>query len=331
MQNIIYVVEIDRSLSEYAQRLVALIKEQGIEAELCTLLQYKKMSSYSDTVFKGAIFIFIGTNFFGKTAISSVSNWYFQQFGCHIGWNKNSCVIYALSFELPYSEYQAFREHCKELHLEYPDVVIPPEKPLEEAGEFMKGVIGKKENISIQRAQYSIVIHEFMDNYFHNFWKNKSEMEIKDENVPNNIKDYLYKVKESALFNLTTKQAVSCHAIIHACATGCAAVAFLPVPIADTIPITAAQVSMVVALGKLFDNKLTKSDARVLLQTCLTPFVGRTLSKNILTFIPGTGWVINGGIAAVITESLGWSIASEFAVKSKNNLAQKVELVDDKE
>jgi uncharacterized protein (DUF697 family) len=74
---------------------------------------------------------------------------------------------------------------------------------------------------------------------------------------------------------------------------------------------------MVLGLGKVFDNKLTKSDAQVLLKTVAAPLAGRALSKAALVFVPGVGWAINGAIAGAITEILGWTIANDFAVKSQ--------------
>lgn len=312
MQGTLYIVEVDKSLSEYVERLVMLLKEQGIDAELCTMEGYENATRYPEQ-FNRCKFLFLGTDLWGHPPVSDISKWRYNQFGSRIGWTKNKCVIYALSLELPYSEYQAFREHCKELKLEHPDVIIPPQNTLVEAGEFIKEMVGKKENSSVQRAQYSVLVYEFMDHYFKDFF-GEDGAGVTEEDV----KSYLHEIKKSALLNLTAKQAILCHAAIHAAAVGSAAVAFIPIPMADAIPITAAQVSMVVALGMIFDNQMTKSDAQVFLATALAPLAGRALAKNALILVPGVGWAVNGGIAAAITECLGWSVAGEFATKLKN-------------
>lgn len=314
MQSTVYIVEVDKSLAEYAQRLATLLKEQGVDAELCTMEGYENTTRYPEQ-FNRCKFLFLGTDLWGHPPVSDISKWRYNQFGSRIGWTKNKCVIYALSLELPYSEYQAFREHCKELKLEHPDVIIPPENPFVEAGEFIKEMVGKKENSSVQRAQYSVLVYEFMANCLKDFfYEDENGVGVTEEDV----KTYSHKMKKSALLNLTAKQAILCHAAIHAAAAGSAAMAFIPIPMADAIPITAAQVSMVVALGMIFDNQMTKSDAQVLLATALAPLAGRALAKNALIFVPGVGWAVNGGIAAAITECLGWSVAGEFATKLKN-------------
>lgn len=323
MQNPIYVVEADKAFSQNARSLSALIEKQGYEAEVCTLKQYQEMIPYADTVFEGSRYIFVGTDLLGISPVQGISAWRYNQFGCRIGWMGDKCAIYALSLELPYSEYQAFRNYCKELSLEYGDVVVPHENPLAEAGEFIKELAGKKENRSAQRAQYSVIVHEFMDNFFMDFVsQNEAGTGII---VYTELKSFSRRFMDSALLKMTKKQAFKCHAIIHTCAAQCAAAALLPVPLADTVPITASQISMVVGLGMVFHNKITKSDAKVLLQTIAAPLAGRAISKNAFMFVPGVGWAINGSIAAGITECLGWSVAGDFAAKSQKRRSHERE------
>ena len=89
-----------------------------------------------------------------------------------------------------------------------------------------------------------------------------------------------------------------CKIAIHTATTAAATAGALPIPIADTIPITAAQVTMIVALGKIFDMSISESAA-----------------KSIKA-IPGAGSVIGGMVgaatASALTETLGWSLANDF-------------------
>jgi uncharacterized protein (DUF697 family) len=162
-------------------------------------------------------------------------------------------------------------------------------------------------------------VYEFVNNFLARFINEEpgSEENTNDADVPEDLKDISGNLKANALANLTNSQALWCHAIIHAASIACAAIAFVPIPVADAIPITGTQVSMVLGLGKVFDNKLTKSDAQILLKTVAAPLAGRALAKAGLVLVPGVGWAINGAIAGTVTEILGWAIANDFAVKSQ--------------
>ena len=50
-----------------------------------------------------------------------------------------------------------------------------------------------------------------------------------------------------------------CHAIIHGASGGAGAAGAIPLPLADTIPITGAQIGMIVSLGKVFDIEVSHS------------------------------------------------------------------------
>jgi uncharacterized protein (DUF697 family) len=279
------------------------------------------MTSLSDIVFDGAKFIFVGADTSGQPAVPNISSWQYECFGCRIGWYGNKCAIFARDADLPHPDYEKFRDYCKGVQLDYPDVVVPPEAPeglVAEGFQKLKGFF-MDENCSVHRAQYSTLVYEFADNYLVPFVNTESNSEENgfDVDIPEDINDILRDLKAASLAHMTTKQTLWCHAIIHTAAIACAAIAFVPIPVADAIPITGAQVLMVLGLGEVFDNKLTKSDAQVLLKTVAAPLAGRVLSKAGLVLVPGVGWAINGAIAGAITEILGWTIANDFAVKSQ--------------
>lgn len=119
------------------------------------------------------------------------------------------------------------------------------------------------------------------------------------------------KIKE-AKKTMTKDQLKKCHTIIHTAAAASAAAGAIPIPIADAIPISAAQTSMVLALGKVFDYKLLDSTARGLLSSVASSFIGRSIVK----FIPIIGWGVSAAVAAGITEAIGWSIAVDFSTGS---------------
>lgn len=107
-----------------------------------------------------------------------------------------------------------------------------------------------------------------------------------------------------------------CQLIIHS-ATGASAVAgFIPIPMSDAIPITAAQIGMVIKLGKVFEISLSEAAAKSIIGVSLTQQAGRTFATGILKAFPGVGTIIGGLIsgstAAALTEFLGWVVADDF-------------------
>lgn len=107
-----------------------------------------------------------------------------------------------------------------------------------------------------------------------------------------------------------------CAVPIHAASVAAGGAAAIPVPVADTIPITAAQVAMVVALGKVFDVTISDAVAKAVIGCGLAQNVGRAFSASVLKAIP----VVNVFVAPVVctitaaglTEALGWVIADDF-------------------
>lgn len=97
-----------------------------------------------------------------------------------------------------------------------------------------------------------------------------------------------------------------CHIAIHTATTAAAAAGAIP------IPITAAQIAMIISLGKIFDVVLSQSAAKSIVSVTITQQAGRALYANILKTIPVAGSVIGATTAAMITEALGWIVADDF-------------------
>lgn len=325
MQDKLIIVTLDKDCAEYAKILENIAKSKNLSVEFSTVDEYKDLTSMADIAFKGAKIVFIGTNNYRQSAMSDITSYQFDKFGCRIGWKENKCTLYVYS-GLSAPIYKKFLEYCRGVHLKYNDVVIPPENFFAKEFENVKNFFASNDNRSLIRAQYGTLIYEFIDNYFNAFLSEEGEDLSYDNDVPLGLKEILQDLKTNALKNLTKKQTIWCHGIIHSAAVACGAIGAVPIPVADAIPITGTQVSMVIGLGKVFDNKITKSDAQVLLKTVAAPLAGRALAKAGLVFVPGVGWAVNGAISAMITEILGWTIANDFAVK-----AQKQKLIEPEE
>ena len=107
-----------------------------------------------------------------------------------------------------------------------------------------------------------------------------------------------------------------CHMVIHAAAAAAGAGGAVPIPMADTVPITAAQIAMIVKLGQIFDVALSESVAKSIIAGKIAQTAGRAIATNVIKMIPGAGTIIGGVVsastAAVITEGMGWTVADDF-------------------
>jgi len=103
-----------------------------------------------------------------------------------------------------------------------------------------------------------------------------------------------------------------CSMIIHFAAVLSGTAGAIPIPIADSIPIGAIQISMVISLGKVFDLAISKSLAKSIVGLVLAPQVGRFIFANALKLVPGAGSIAGAATAVGITEALGWMIAYDF-------------------
>ena len=113
---------------------------------------------------------------------------------------------------------------------------------------------------------------------------------------------------------MTSDERTKCHGIIHTATATCGALGggMAQLPMADAIPLTAIQVTMIVSLGKVFGKAITETTAKALIKSLGGAAVGRLISQVLVGWIPGLGNAINAGTAISITETLGWKAAEKF-------------------
>jgi len=76
-----------------------------------------------------------------------------------------------------------------------------------------------------------------------------------------------------------------CHIAIHSAASAAATAGAVPIPMSDAIPITAAQIGMIVALGKAFKITLSQAAAKSIASVTVTQqagFIHRTDGSCLL-------------------------------------------------
>ncbi|MGV0028325.1 YcjF family protein [Phormidesmis priestleyi] len=83
------------------------------------------------------------------------------------------------------------------------------------------------------------------------------------------------------------------------------ALAAIPLPLATMPVLTALQVSMVGALGQLYGQTLTPSQAGGVVSAIAGGFVAQAIGRELIKFIPGFGSVIAASWATAYTWSLG--------------------------
>ena len=121
------------------------------------------------------------------------------------------------------------------------------------------------------------------------------------------------KIKNSK-YSLSASEQKMCHGIIHTASvsSGTVGAGLAQLPLADNAVITPIQVGMIVSLGKVFDQEITKTVAKGLLTGFIANFVGRGVAQAAWGWVPGIGNASNAITAAAITESIGWLCVDHF-------------------
>ena len=152
------------------------------------------------------------------------------------------------------------------------------------------------------------------------------------------MKEIKTKIPKDAKKMIDKKYLGKCHATIHLASLAAGAAGAIPIPIADAIPISAAQITMIISLGNVFDLPLDKNTAEALAGVALAAKGGRFIVSNILKAIPGAnitvGAIIGASTAVAITQALGWYVADNFnkIINGENvdTIFEKIIIVFDK-
>ena len=109
------------------------------------------------------------------------------------------------------------------------------------------------------------------------------------------------------------------HTIVHGAAASAAAAAagLAQIPGSDNAVITPIQVAMIIAIGEVHGQQLSKSAALSTLSAVSAGIAGRTLSQFLVGWIPGYGNAVNATTAFAITEAIGWG-ADKILLEQKN-------------
>lgn len=123
----------------------------------------------------------------------------------------------------------------------------------------------------------------------------------------------------------------NCHRIIHGTATivGGIGAGGAQIPLADNLVITPIQIGMIIRLGKVFNQKITKSAARAVLASLWASFIGRAASQLLWGWVPGFGNANNALTAVSLTELIGWTAAARFYKNMLSGDYEPLEMSDE--
>lgn len=121
-------------------------------------------------------------------------------------------------------------------------------------------------------------------------------------------------VKKKKL-NITEDQRKKCNAIIHSHSALCGGVGtgMAQIPLADNAVITPIQIAMIIELGVVFNQNISKTIAQSILSGASASLIGRGASQVLFGWIPGVGNAINTATAAGLTEVIGWMAVDRFS------------------
>jgi small GTP-binding protein len=91
-----------------------------------------------------------------------------------------------------------------------------------------------------------------------------------------------------------------------------AAIALVPLPVIDFVPLLATQSIMVVSIARIYNYQITPKRASELVATFGMGFLGRTLFQQFSKFGGLPGWLLSAAIAASTTVVLGYAAVRWF-------------------
>lgn len=105
--------------------------------------------------------------------------------------------------------------------------------------------------------------------------------------------------------------------LVGATATVCGGIAAVPIPVADLIPITAAQIGMISGIGYMAGREISKDSAKEFLvalgANIGAGFVLREGARALIKFVfPGVGSVVSAGVAFAGTWAIGEAAIAYF-------------------
>lgn len=95
-------------------------------------------------------------------------------------------------------------------------------------------------------------------------------------------------------------------------ATAAASVAFIPLPLADVVPLLGVQTGLVLTIARIYGYDITPARAKELIATLGIGFAARTLYRELSKFLGAPGWALSSAVAASATVAMGYAAMMWF-------------------
>jgi uncharacterized protein (DUF697 family) len=100
---------------------------------------------------------------------------------------------------------------------------------------------------------------------------------------------------------------------IHVAAAVAGGVGFLsPIPGADAVLISPIQAALVLRLSHVYDRRPGADALKAMGYAALGQLFGRGSARLLGTLLPGVGSVVRAGVAAGVTEAIGWAVVENL-------------------
>src|SRR5699024_153581 len=106
---------------------------------------------------------------------------------------------------------------------------------------------------------------------------------------------------------LKNKNRIANNWILSAVAAG-TSVGALPVPGSDFVPLVGIQVSLILKLSSLYDQPISKANAKELVIATVVGNAGKAVFRQVVKFVPGAGSIVGASVAGGTTVALGHAI-----------------------
>ena len=108
-----------------------------------------------------------------------------------------------------------------------------------------------------------------------------------------------------------------------------AVVAFIPLPLADLIPLLGIQTGLVLSISRIYNFKITPERARELIATFGVGLLARRLFQELSKLGGVPGWLLSAAIAASTTVAIGYAAIAWFSRGERPSQAALGKLVAD--
>jgi GTP-binding protein Era len=89
-------------------------------------------------------------------------------------------------------------------------------------------------------------------------------------------------------------------------ASASAAVALIPLPLADIVPLLGIQTGLVLTIARIYGYEMSLDRAKELIVTFGLGFIARSIWRQLSKFLGVPGWILSAAIAAAATVAMGY-------------------------